>query len=198
MTAISQQPARRLHVGRPSAKAVLATVAGVAVLWGALSIQGAVLGDRQSSSEAQLQDQIHRLETNLATTQDQLKAAQAQAKAAPAQQSAARPAPAAASAGSAAISAGPVSLKATDNKFSITQLTVAAGKPATLTFTNSGSAMHNFHIVGLPGADGKDVQTDLLGPGKSQTLSFTPSKPGSYKFRCDVHPTEMTGTLVVQ
>jgi plastocyanin len=37
----------------------------------------------------------------------------------------------------------------------------------------------------------------VTGP-TTTTYTFTaPSTPGSYFFRCDVHPTQMTGTFVV-
>src|SRR5206468_1005995 len=57
---------------------------------------------------------------------------------------------------------------------------------------------HNFHITDIQDAGGKDIKTDLLGPGQSATLTFTIAQAGSYKFRCDVHPTEMIGTVTVQ
>jgi len=67
-----------------------------------------------------------------------------------------------------------------------------------VTFTNKGSAIHNFHIKGLKGADGNDVQTALIGGGQTATVTFTPDKAGTYTFVCDVHPVEMTGTLTVK
>jgi len=47
-------------------------------------------------------------------------------------------------------------------------------------------------------ASGKDIKTSLLDAGKSESLTFTITKPGNYNFQCDVHPTEMMGTLTVQ
>ncbi len=94
--------------------------------------------------------------------------------------------------------AGGLALTTTDNAFSQKQITVQAGQAATINLTNKGSAVHNIHVIGLKGADGKEVQTALLEGGKSGSVTFTPTQPGTYKFQCDVHPAEMTGILTVK
>lgn len=98
----------------------------------------------------------------------------------------------------AAIAApGPLVETATDNKFSATAFTIVAGAQYTLDFTNQGNALHNWRLKGVAGADGKDVQTQIIGGGKSESVSFTVPQPGTYDFVCDVHPTEMMGKLTV-
>ncbi|HLZ72705.1 MAG TPA: cupredoxin domain-containing protein [Dehalococcoidia bacterium] len=87
---------------------------------------------------------------------------------------------------------------ATDNKYSETQFTVKANQPVALTLKNEGQAVHNWHLLDATDAGGKEIKGALLDPGKSETLDFTIAKPGTYHFQCDVHPTEMKGTLVVQ
>lgn len=76
---------------------------------------------------------------------------------------------------------------------------VAAGKPVTLTLDNKGTATHNIQLAGDDGTFGTpdDVATEPLavGPGATGTLTFTPAKAGTYDFRCQFHPTEMTGKL---
>ena len=99
--------------------------------------------------------------------------------------------------GNQAVAAAKIELTATDNKFSQTTITAKAGQPVTVTFTNKGAAVHDFHVLGLKGADGKDVQTALVESGGSASVTFTPQKAGSYTFQCDVHPAEMRGTLTV-
>ncbi len=94
--------------------------------------------------------------------------------------------------------ANTTTLTTTDNKFSQTKLTVAAGKPFQLTVTNKGSALHNFHVLNGKDDNGSEIKTDLLAAGKSAAITFTISKKGTYNFQCDVHPTEMKGTVVVQ
>ncbi|HLZ73013.1 MAG TPA: cupredoxin domain-containing protein [Dehalococcoidia bacterium] len=105
---------------------------------------------------------------------------------------------AAPSAGSPAAAATALTEVATDNKFSETKYTVKAGVPATLTIENHGQAIHNWHLLDMKDDSGKEIKTDLTNGGKSSSVTFTISKPGTYNFHCDVHPTEMTGTLVVQ
>ena len=97
-----------------------------------------------------------------------------------------------------AAAAATLTLTATDNAFSQKTITVKAGQAVTVTLTNKGQAVHNFHVLGLKGADGKDVQTALVESSGSASVTFTPQKAGSYTFQCDVHPSEMTGTLIVQ
>lgn len=91
-----------------------------------------------------------------------------------------------------------VPMTATDNKFDPKQVTAKVGEATSIVFANKGAAIHNLRIIGVPGEDGKDVQTALLAGGKSGTVTFTAPKAGSFKFVCDVHPVEMTGTLVVK
>jgi plastocyanin len=85
----------------------------------------------------------------------------------------------------------------TDNKFSKTTINVPAGQSVTLTVTNNGLAIHNWHLLNAKDASGKDIATDLTQPGQKNTVTFTLSSAGSYKFQCDVHPTEMIGELKV-
>jgi len=58
---------------------------------------------------------------------------------------------------------------------------------------------HNFAVY----TDSSSTTPIFKGPivtgPTTTTYTFTaPSTPGSYFFRCDVHPTTMTGTFVVQ
>lgn len=88
---------------------------------------------------------------------------------------------------------GPVSLTvvARGIRFQQTELTVNAGAQVTLTFDNQDSVSHNVDIAGV-------AKTDIFaGPGQA-TITFTAPAPGSYAYRCDVHPNAMQGTLIVR
>jgi plastocyanin len=99
---------------------------------------------------------------------------------------------------------GPVEVKtnwqeiATDNKFNFTRIGVPANQEVTLSLQNNGKAVHNWVVRNAKGPDGKDIGTDILPGGQSQTIRFTIATPGNYQFLCTIHPTEMVGTLVVQ
>src|SRR5579884_1760805 len=85
----------------------------------------------------------------------------------------------------------------TDNQFSVTAYKVPAGQPVTIHVQNNGQATHNFDIIGQKDASGNDLKTALLAPGQSADLTFT-LPAGTYNFQCDVHPTEMKGTITVK
>jgi plastocyanin len=98
---------------------------------------------------------------------------------------------------------GPLEETATDtngtnNRFSTTAFTIAAGQQYTLTLTNRGTALHNWALKGVTGPGGAPIATRLLMAGQSESIMFTVDMPGQYQFICDVHPVEMVGTLTVQ
>jgi plastocyanin len=87
-------------------------------------------------------------------------------------------------------------------KFDKDTITVKAGSQVTLKFTNTDTGVpHNWAAYTdstastlIPGA-----QTAVCtGPCEEEITFTAPDQPGDYFFRCDVHPTAMTGTLVVQ
>ena len=88
-----------------------------------------------------------------------------------------------------------------DEKFDKKELTAPAGAKVTLTFTNDSDLAHNWHVFNGGDANARSLaQTEIItGPNQKDTITFTaPSQPGRYFFHCDVHPTTMTGFLVVQ
>ena len=88
-----------------------------------------------------------------------------------------------------------------DEKFDKKQLTAPAATRVTLTLVNDSDLAHNWHVYkGSDDTKGSLAQTEIItGPNKKDSVTFTtPANPGRYFFRCDVHPTTMTGFLVVQ
>lgn len=104
----------------------------------------------------------------------------------------------AAASGAAPAAAGGNTVVATDNKFDKTAMTVKANEETTVTFQNKGSALHNWHVLNVKDKSGKDVTTQLIGGGKTETVTFTITQAGTYDYQCDVHPVEMKGKLTVQ
>lgn len=90
-----------------------------------------------------------------------------------------------------------------DNFFDSDDITVAAGASVTFQLTNDGAAVHNMRIAG---ADDEYITDDdtvsdpgVFSAGDAGTLVWTaPDSPGELLFRCDFHPTVMTGTITVQ
>jgi plastocyanin len=77
-------------------------------------------------------------------------------------------------------------------------ITVPAGASVTMNFENKDSAPHNFALYTNSGASQSIFVGQTITGTKTITYSFTaPSTPGTYFFRCDVHPTSMTGSFVV-
>jgi plastocyanin len=102
------------------------------------------------------------------------------------------PAPAAAEPVSA------ITVVATDNVYAPAAFRVRAGEEVALTLENRGQILHDWRILNLKRADGKDAGTALLTPGQSETITFTIPQAGEYTFYCEVHPVEMRGRLTVQ
>jgi plastocyanin len=84
--------------------------------------------------------------------------------------------------------------------FDTNTLTAPAGAQVTLTYANNSPIPHNWHLFNGPDSSGGTIAATRImpGPGASDSVSFTaPSQAGSYFFWCDVHPTIMTGHLVL-
>ena len=79
-------------------------------------------------------------------------------------------------------------------------LTAVAGQPLTLTVNNNDNGVsHNIHFFKGSDATGADVaSTDIASGPTTQTLNFGPLDAGDYFYHCDVHPTQMTGTLTAK
>ena len=97
---------------------------------------------------------------------------------------------AAAGGGPAQASAGPreIDVGAVDFAFEPKDASVAAGGKVTV--TNKGQAPHTMTL------DDVDLDTGSIDPGASAELTV-PDAPGSYSYRCTVHPGRMRGVLVV-
>jgi plastocyanin len=116
--------------------------------------------------------------------------------------------PTASAAPSGSSAPGQLEITMTDNKFDQTSLTVKAGADVSIPLTNHGVAIHNVHVSDESGNFAETFCTGSGGPcsdparlnaGATGTLAFTaPAAGTTLKFRCDYHPTEMTGTITSQ
>ena len=81
-----------------------------------------------------------------------------------------------------------VSVDTVDFAFKPAQASVAPG--GEVTWTNSGAAPHTATF------DDVALDTGTIAPGSSGKLT-APDKPGSYSYKCKIHPGKMRGVLVV-
>lgn len=96
-------------------------------------------------------------------------------------------------------------ISAQGTAFDKTCLTAPTEKPFAVTFDNKDTITHNFAIYTQnpltdPAAKflGGATPTQLVAPGQSATYDVKGVAKGTYFFRCDVHPTQMTGSFQVK
>ncbi len=95
----------------------------------------------------------------------------------------------------AGASAQKVTLVAKEFSYTPNKVTVKVGQPVQLVLDNKGVIEHDFVI------DRFKVKMGIVQPGKTGTVTFTPSAKGTFPFYCSVpghKEAGMTGTLVVQ
>jgi len=91
---------------------------------------------------------------------------------------------------------GDITVVAQDMKFDRAQVQVPANRPFTFAFRNRDSMPHNIAIYTDDSATTKVFIGQII--TGSETLYRIPAlKPGTYFFRCDVHPS-MTGSIVAR
>lgn len=91
-----------------------------------------------------------------------------------------------------------INLTAQNFAFSMATITVPAGAPVLIHFTNKDSVPHNFALY-QDSAYSKSIFIGTLITSSTTDYKFTaPTTPGTYFFRCDYHPSLMTGSFIVQ
>jgi plastocyanin len=100
-----------------------------------------------------------------------------------------------------------INLSAEKMTFDQSTITVTAGVPVVVNFHNRESAgssqvtgiAHNFALYDSPAAKTTIFSGEIITGGEDATYRFTaPAVPGTYFFRCDVHPAIMNGTFIVR
>jgi cytochrome c oxidase subunit 2 len=92
-----------------------------------------------------------------------------------------------------------ISLTAQNIAFDKSRISVPAGVRVMIDFNNKDKGVpHNFSVYKTSAARDQIFSGKIItGPGRI-TYTFTaPETPGTYFFRCDVHPKAMTGSFVV-
>lgn len=90
-----------------------------------------------------------------------------------------------------------VKIKAKNFAFDVPTITVPAGSRVIVEFENEDQAAHNVAFYTSPSLSGTIYKGEIITGPRTITYTFTaPGTPGTYYFRCDVHPT-MDGQFIV-
>jgi plastocyanin len=118
------------------------------------------------------------------------------AKTAPPATTATAPPPTTSAAGGPPVT---ISLVAQAMAFDKKTITVPAGASVTMEFNNNDTVSHNFALFTNSNATAPALFRGQVITGTSTVAyKFTaPTTPGTYFFRCDIHPASMTGSFVV-
>jgi plastocyanin len=94
---------------------------------------------------------------------------------------------------------GPViDVYASENVFNTDEIKADANEELSIIFVNNDAAPHNVAIYTNEDAEEEIyVGETFTGPGEVREYTFTAPGKGTYFFRCDVHPTVMTGEFKV-
>ncbi len=92
-----------------------------------------------------------------------------------------------------------VDLVARNVAFDKSSITVPAGARVTMNFDNQESIPHNFALYDSPQVRNAIFVGEVITGPRTIVYTFdAPTEPGTYFFRCDIHPTTMTGQFIVK
>jgi len=96
---------------------------------------------------------------------------------------------------------GVIELSISGTAFVGNNIAVPVGEPVTIRVTNEDTPTHSLRIAGVDGRydteDDAVTEPPSIGPQGVGEVTFAPSLPGSYTFRCDFHNT-MGGQITVE
>ncbi len=92
-----------------------------------------------------------------------------------------------------------VNIMAQNRTFNTSTITVPAGAQVTINFDNQDSGIRHDVAFYTDSSASNTIYRilSITGPNKITDTFIAPSKPGTYFFRCDFHPTLMTGQFIV-
>ncbi len=91
-----------------------------------------------------------------------------------------------------------VSISADNLKYDKTCLAVPANQDFTINFDNLEGLPHNVVILKDKGSSASLFSGDIVTGPKKTAYQVKAMAPGTYRFNCSVHPTQMKGTFIVQ
>lgn len=98
----------------------------------------------------------------------------------------------------ATVEGGTVEISADNLAFDAETIQAPAGESFTIVLTNLEAVPHNLSVYTEEGGDEIVIGDVVSEEGGSVEVEVPALEPGEYFFVCDIHPTEMTGTLVVE
>lgn len=91
-----------------------------------------------------------------------------------------------------------VNISAQNMAFDRSTISVPAGANVTMVFNNRDAIPHNVAVYRTHAATEAIYRGEVFSGPKTVIYQFSaPTTPGTYFFRCDVHPTVMTGSFIV-
>ena len=91
-----------------------------------------------------------------------------------------------------------INLVSQNMAFDQSTITVPAGANVTMNYNNKDSIPHNFALYTDQSAATVIFKGKIISNSNIAYTFTAPSTPGTYFFRCDVHPTTMTGSFIVK
>lgn len=89
-------------------------------------------------------------------------------------------------------------ISANGNAFDVSELIVPGGGEVNITFDNMEAVPHNVAVYTDQSAAEAIFTGEVVTGPTSVDYTFAAPDPGEYFFRCDIHPTEMQGRLIVE
>ena len=89
-----------------------------------------------------------------------------------------------------------ITITATDFAFEPATPEITGGAQVTVTLTNSGEAPHTLNYYADEGLRDRIGETGQVQPGQSNSFTFiAPESGGTLYFRCQLHPSQMSGQV---
>jgi plastocyanin len=100
--------------------------------------------------------------------------------------------------GTATVENGAVEITSVEMEFDVSTIEAPAGEAFTITLVNNADTQpHNITVYTEEGGDVIGEVGATAEAGQTVTTEVEALEPGTYYFRCDIHP-EMEGTIVVE
>ncbi|MDQ3978227.1 MAG: cupredoxin domain-containing protein [Actinomycetota bacterium] len=91
-----------------------------------------------------------------------------------------------------------LTIVASGTRFNTNCLTGTADQSLTLSYENKDQITHGLVLLETHNSSDPFFRVDVFAGPKTQTFTIPAQRPGTYAFHCQVHPSAMSGTLLVK